>query len=92
MFKRDSNGSMRSGRKFILDQDKFVESEYNPLLGESKSEEERSSPSTPRSAVQTIDHGTSKIPHPSTPPTPTPPPPPPLFNMENTMKMHVFMG
>lgn len=51
MFKSGLNGSMQNGKRFRVDEEKIVECEYNPLMGESKSEEERSSPSTARGAV-----------------------------------------
>ncbi len=103
MFKRGPTGSTWSGNQFKVDQDKFFESEYNPLLGECGSEEEWGNPSTPRGAVQTIDQCTSGTKHSTTPPpplppphTPTPPPPPPpppmLFSMTNIVNMPIFRG
>lgn len=89
---------------FRIDYVNFIETIYNPLLGEAESEEERRNSGTPRGVLQSDNQGTSMIletPHPSTPsppsstpntPTPTPPPPPPLppFNMANAIKMLVF--
>jgi len=84
MFKRSQTGSTQSGKKFRINLDKFVECENSPLLGESKSEEERRNPSMPRGVSQSYNQGTSGIPHPTSPSpplppphTPTPPPPPP---------------
>lgn len=70
-----------------------------------ESEEEGSSPSTPKGVVQTIDQGTSGIAHSSTPPPPppsplphtptlTPPPSPPhmLFSVANIVKIPKFRG
>lgn len=90
-------------KRFRVDRDKFIEGDYNPLLGESKSKEERRNPSTPRSVAQSETQGTYRIPYPSTPPpplpppcTPTPPPPPapppPLFDTAKTVKMPIFKG
>ena len=51
MSKRGQTGSMQSGKRFKVDLDKFIESEYDPLLGEFESEEERNNPSRPKGAT-----------------------------------------
>lgn len=83
IFKRIQTRFTRSRKRFRVDHDKFIGGEYSPLLGESKSKEERSNPSTPRGATQLETQGTYGIPHSSNPPLafppphkPTPPPPP----------------